>query len=143
MERTGGCACGAIRFEITAPFIGVGACHCTDCQKASGGGPNYVALTPKSALLVTRGEAKLYLRNGDSGAEVARAFCSDCGTPLWGIPAHQPFTTVKLGALDDHSDLTPAIHVYATSAPRWHVIEDGLPSFPKMPPPVPPDQQPA
>jgi hypothetical protein len=143
MERTGGCACGAIRFEITAPFIGVGACHCTDCQKASGGGPNYVALTPKSALLVTRGEAKLYLRNGDSGAEVARAFCSDCGTPLWGIPAHQPFTTVKLGALDDHSDLTPAIHVYAASAPRWHVIEDGLPSFPKMPPPVPPDPQPA
>jgi hypothetical protein len=143
MERTGGCACGAIRFEITAPFIGVGACHCTDCQKASGGGPNYVALTPKSALVVTRGEAKLYLRNGDSGAEVARAFCSDCGTPLWGIPAHQPFTTVKLGALDDHSDLTPAIHVYAASAPRWHVIEDGLPSFPKMPPPVPPDQQPA
>src|SRR4029077_10171105 len=58
MERTGGCACGAIRFEITAPFIGVGACHCTDCQKASGGGPNYVALTPKGARVVTKGEEK-------------------------------------------------------------------------------------
>jgi hypothetical protein len=138
MERAGGCACGAIRFEITAPFLGIGACHCTDCQKSSGGGPNYVALTPKSALVVTKGEAKLYRSKGDSGAEVARAFCSDCGTPLWSDPAHQPFTTVKLGALDDNSDLTPAIHVYVASAPRWHVIEDGLASFPKMPPPMPP-----
>lgn len=138
MERAGGCACGAIRFEITAPFIGVGACHCTDCQKISGGGPNYVALTPKGALAVTKGEVKLYHRSGDSGGKVARAFCSDCGTPLWAIPEQQPFTTVKLGALDDNSDLAPAIHVYAASAPRWHAIDDGLPCFPKMPPPMPP-----
>jgi hypothetical protein len=48
-DRTGGCACGAIRFKITAPLMGVGVCHCTDCQKASGGGPNYVALAPKTA----------------------------------------------------------------------------------------------
>ena len=47
-DRTGGCACGAIRFKITAPLMGVGVCHCTDCQKASGGGPNYVALAPKT-----------------------------------------------------------------------------------------------
>jgi hypothetical protein len=137
MERMGGCACGAIRFKITSPFLGIGACHCTDCQKASGGGANYVALTPKSALVVVKGEAKLYRSHGDSGAEVARAFCADCGTQLWSIPAHEPFMTVKLGALDDNSDLTPSMHIYVASAPGWHVIEDGLPSFPKMPPPMP------
>jgi hypothetical protein len=137
MERMGGCACGAIRFEITSPFLGIGACHCTNCQKASGGGPNYVALAPKSALVVTKGETKLYRCHGDSGAEVARAFCADCGTPLWGIPAHEPFMTVKLGALDDNSDLAPSLHIYVASAPRWHIIEDNLPCFPKMPPPMP------
>ncbi len=138
MERTGGCACGAIRFKISAPFIGIGACHCRDCQKASGGGPNYVGLAPKDALVVTKGEAKLFRSKGGSGAEVARAFCADCGTPMWSIPAHEPFTPVKLGALDDNADLSPGMHIYVASAPSWHAIEDGVPTFPKMPPPMPP-----
>ncbi len=139
MERNGGCACGAIRFKIISPFLGVGACHCTDCQKASGGGPNYVALAPKGALAATKGEARLYRSTGDSGAEVARAFCSDCGTPLWSVPAHEPFLTVKLGALDDNSDLAPGIHIYVASAPSWHAIDHRLPCFAKMPPPMPPE----
>jgi hypothetical protein len=137
MERTGGCACGAIRFKIIAPFMGVGACHCTDCQKASGGGPNYVGLTPRDALVVTKGEAKLFRSKGDNGADVARAFCAHCGTPLWSIPSHQPFTPVKLGALDDRSDLSPGMHIFVASAPSWHAIESGVPVFQKMPPPMP------
>ena len=135
-ERNGGCACGAIRFRLTGPLLGVGACHCTECQKLSGGGPNYVALAPASALTVTKGRAKVYVRQGDSGAEVGRAFCPDCGAPLWSNPVHEPFITVKLGALDDASDLAPAMHIYVSSAPPWHAIPEGLPSFPKMPPPI-------
>ena len=69
-ERTGGCACGAVRFKVTGPFMGVGVCHCTDCQKASGGGPNYVALAPNDGFEVTKGEAKIYRSKGDSGGDV-------------------------------------------------------------------------
>ncbi len=134
MDRTGGCACGAIRFNITAPFLGVGTCHCTNCQKASGGGPNYVALTPKDALDVIQGEPTLFETTGDSGAVVNRAFCGTCGTPLWGVPTHEPFLTVKLGALDDSADLEPQIQIYVSSAPEWHAINDEFPKFPKMPP---------
>lgn len=137
MERHGGCACGAIRFKVTAPFLGIGACHCTDCQKTSGGGPNYVALTPVAALCLIKGEPKVYHSKGDSGADVGRAFCADCGAPLWSVPADAPFITVKLGALDERADLSPQMHVYVASAPRWHAIPDGLPAFPKMPPPMP------
>jgi hypothetical protein len=137
MDHTGGCACGAIRFKITEPFIGIGACHCLDCQKASGGGPNYVALTPKNAFVVTKGAAKLHRSTGDSGSEVARAFCGDCGTPLWSVPAHEPFMPIKLGALDNNAELVAGMHIYVASAPRWHVIEDGVPTFAKMPPPMP------
>ena len=136
MERDGGCACGAVRFKVTAPFLGVGVCHCTDCQKASGGPPNYVALAPVSAFQVTKGEARMYRREGGSGAEVARAFCADCGTPLWSIPGHEPFIPVKLGALDDNADLTPNLHLYASSAAPWHLMHDDLPIFPRMPPPM-------
>jgi len=137
-DRTGGCACGAIRFRITAPFMGVGVCHCTDCQKASGGAPNYVALAPTTALEVTKGEARVYFSKGDSGEDVGRAFCPDCGAPLWSLPPNAPFLTVKLGALDENADLTPSLHLYTASAPPWHLMHDGVPAFPKSPPFAPP-----
>ncbi len=137
MERNGGCSCGAVRFTVTAPFLAVGACHCTDCQKAAGGGPNYVALAPASAFAVTQGQPRLYRSERDGGGEVSRAFCPDCGTPLWSIPVDAPFIPVKLGAFDDYSDLSPAMHIYVSSAPHWHSVPPDLPSFPKMPPPLP------
>jgi hypothetical protein len=137
-ERTGGCACGAVRFKVTGPFMGVGVYHCTDCQKASGGGPNYVALAPNDSFEVTKGEAKIYRSKGDSGGEVRRAFCAECGTPLWSLPPGAPFTPIKLGALDDSSDLTPMLHLYTSSAPPWHLMHQGIPTFPKAPPGPPP-----
>jgi hypothetical protein len=136
-DRTGGCACGAIRFKIGAPLMGVGVCHCTDCQKASGGAPNYVALTPTTGFEVTKGEAKVFFSKSDSGQDAGRAFCAECGTPLWSAPPAAPFTAVKLGALDDHSDLSATLHLYVSSAPPWHLMHDGLPQFPKMPPTAP------
>jgi hypothetical protein len=137
-DLTGGCACGAIRFKITAPLMGVGVCHCADCQKASGGPPNYVALAPKEGFEVTKGEAKVYVSKGDSGADARRAFCPECGSPLWSEPDQAPFNPVKLGALDDNSALAPMMHIYTSSAKPWHLMHDGLPTFPKMPPSPPP-----
>jgi hypothetical protein len=138
-ELTGGCACGAVRFEITAPLMGFGVCHCLDCQKAAGGGPAYVALAPKMAFAVTKGEAKIYSSKADSGEEVGRAFCADCGTPLWSVPGSMtPFYPVKVGALDDPSGVIPAVHLYTDSAQPWHLMHEGLPRFPKMPPMGPP-----
>lgn len=133
-EMTGGCACGAIRFKITAPFIATGACHCTDCQKASGGGPNYVGLAPKDAFVVTKGKAKLYVTKSDNGTDATRAFCPDCGTPLWSELANAPLIPVKVGALDDGTGLAPKMHIYVSSAPSWHHVTEGAPVFPKMPP---------
>lgn len=137
MERQGGCKCGAVRFAIVAPLLSVGACHCSDCRKLSGGGPNYVALVLASALKIVRGQPSIFQSKGDSGANICRAFCAECGTPLWSVPAKEPFLTVKLGALDDDSDLAPQMHIYTASAPPWHLIPLDLPSFPNMPPPLP------
>ena len=134
MERTGSCACGAIRFKVTAPFIGSGVCHCTDCQKASGGGPNYVALVPRGAITLLSGTPKRFQKAGDSGLPATRLFCGDCGTPLWSEPAEMPFVPVKLGALDDSSGLEPQMQIYTSSAPAWHRLRDDIPSFEKSPP---------
>jgi hypothetical protein len=135
----GGCACGAVRFKLSAPAMGVGVCHCLDCQKSSGGGPNYVALFPRDAFMLTKGEAKVYETKGDSGADIGRAFCPGCGTPLWSIPGPgTPFYPVKLGALDDASGYMPSLHLYTDSAQPWHLMHEGLPKFPKAPTMAPP-----
>ena len=134
MYREGGCACGAIRFSIDAAPLGTGACHCTQCQKFSGGGPNYVALLPKGALTVLKGQPKFYCASGDSGGAVGRAFCADCGAHLWSIPEHAPFMPVKVGAFDELADLGPKMHIYTASAPSWHPAPGDLPAFAKMPP---------
>lgn len=134
MRRTGGCACGAIRFEVTGDFLGTGSCHCTDCQKASGGAPNYVAMVPRGALRLLSGNPRIFEREGDSGAVATRAFCGDCGTPLWSIPAGLPFIPIKFGAFDDCRDFALGMQIYVASAPPWHPIDAARPAFAKMPP---------
>ncbi|MFK7965404.1 MAG: GFA family protein [Burkholderiaceae bacterium] len=133
-KRLGGCACGAIRFVINAPVKDVGVCHCKDCQKASGGPPNYVALVPTHAFEVTQGEPAQYKSEAESGRQAIRVFCSNCGSPLWSVAPLMPFTPIKLGALDDSSDLRPGVHLYTASAASWHFRDEDLPSFEKMPP---------
>lgn len=133
-EITGGCACGKVRIKISQPFMGVAVCHCLDCQKSSGGGPSYMVLVPRNGFEVTQGEATTYASLGDSGAEVSRTFCANCGTPLWSVPPNAPFYPVKVGALDDSSALQPSLHLYTDSAQPWHLMHEGVPRVPKMPP---------
>lgn len=134
MKRSGGCACGAIRFEVNEPFMGVGSCHCTDCQKARGGAPSYVALAPKEGFKLISGNPAHYDKIADSGATASRVFCRDCGTPLWSTPENLPFMPISLGAFDDATGLAPEMHIFVSSAPDWHRMDESKPCFAKMPP---------
>lgn len=137
-DRTGGCACGAIRVQDHRTADGRRRLPLHRLPEGLGRPPNYVALAPTAAFEVTNGEAKVYYSKGDSGQDAGRAFCPECGTPLWSLAAGAPFTPVKLGALDEHADLSPTLHLYVSSAPPWHLMHDSLPQFPKMPPFAPP-----
>ena len=137
----GGCFCGAVRFKVDAPLMGVGVCHCADCQKAGGGAPNYVALALKAGFEVTQGEPRRYASPGGSGAEVTRVFCGTCGSPLWSELADAPYNPVKLGAFDDAGGLSPNLHLFTASAPAWHLMHEGVPRFETAPPSPPPAAQ--
>ena len=136
----GGCACGAVRFRITGDLIGSGACHCRACQYAAGGAPTYVVLAPLDGFKITKGTPKVHVSKGDSGGDVGRAFCAECGTPIYSsLPGGNPdFVPVKVGALDDPSGHGPQIHLYVEAAQPWHQMHPGLPQFARMPPMDPP-----
>ena len=56
---TGGCACGAIRYECSAEPIMMFKCHCRDCQQVTGGGFVAGLLVPASAFRSDEGATAL------------------------------------------------------------------------------------
>ena len=132
---TGGCCCGAIRYECTADPVLIANCCCTDCQKTSGGQMSCNVAVPSDGFRISRGTTKTHVTTGESGNPVTRHFCGDCGSPIYSAPAIMPGVTIyKVGTLDDPSWAKPQMTIYAASAPPWASLPADVPRFPKMPP---------
>jgi len=132
MKVTGGCLCGAVRYELNAPMLFGGFCYCNDCRKATGSHSASMGV-PLDALTVT-GETRDYSRPGDSGGTVTRKFCPQCGSGVYSSGSRPGVVMLKAGTLDDPENFKPMASVYASRAPSWDKPRDGLPAFPEMPP---------
>ncbi|MBI2969517.1 MAG: GFA family protein [Gammaproteobacteria bacterium] len=131
---SGGCRCGAVRYECSAEPVRVVHCFCTDCQKLTGTQMSTNVIVPDPAFRVTRGEAACFDTVGDSGNKVHRFFCRACGASLWSKPeVIAGVTIIKAGSMDDSSWIQPGASIYLDSAPKWGVIPEGIGRFPKMP----------
>src|SRR5262245_51991636 len=86
---TGGCFCGAIRYEADTEPLMMVACHCRDCQKSIGGA-YFPAVAVPATVLRVQGDPRTYAAKGDSGSTVTRAFCGQCGTSLWAWTSMMP-----------------------------------------------------
>jgi hypothetical protein len=134
--RDGGCACGAVRYEISAEPVFQVACHCRACQYASGGAPTLAMIVPKDALKITKGEPRFYWSTGDSGAKVGRGFCESCGSPLYSLPeANTAIAVIKVGSLDDPSAFQVQADIWTSAAQPWHRLHEGAARFDKTPAP--------
>ena len=130
---TGGCMCGAVRYECSAEPVMTGNCHCRDCQRASGGAFVSALAVPRNALKIT-GEVKYYDVKGDSGNTVSRGFCPNCGARLFGRPAVvSDLIVIMAGSLDDPSWYKLGMDFYTASAQPWAHMNPDLPKFPQMP----------
>lgn len=132
---TGGCLCGAVRYEsASAPVLG-GHCHCVDCRKSSGSGHCSHLGVPLDALTVT-GEMRFFDKPADSGNVVSRGFCPTCGAPVYSTNTGLAgMALVRASSLDDPEVFQPRMVVYASRAPSWDKTDPDLPAFPEMPPP--------
>lgn len=129
----GGCLCGAVRYESAAEPVLTGHCQCVDCRKSSGSGHCTHAAVPAAGFVVA-GAVKLYDRPADSGNLVSRAFCPECGAPLFSRNAGIPgMVFVRASSLDDPEILSPGMVVYASRAVSWDRIGGELPTFATMP----------
>lgn len=131
---TGGCACGAIRFEIADEPLFQNHCQCLDCQHKSGTGHGSYLTFPHHGVKQT-GDAKLWDMVGDSGNVKTRAFCPTCGSPVYMTFAAMPDVfTIHAASLDDPSRYRPQVVTYAVRSQAWDHLDPALPRFDKMPP---------
>ena len=131
---SGGCACGAIHYEIAADPIMAGHCQCRDCQRSSGTGHGSFLAFPEGAAKIS-GTAKYYDVKADSGNTASRGFCPNCGSPVLAKTSGFPdMVAVTAASLDDPSKFKPGFLTYTDRAHAWDLHDSSLPHFPRMPP---------
>jgi hypothetical protein len=131
---TGGCACGAIRYEISGEPVVMNDCQCRQCQRESGTG-HASHLTFPSTTVKVQGEAQHWDMVGDNGTVKTRAFCPTCGSPVYmTFPDMPDFFVVRAGSLDDPDRYKPQMVFWSAGGYAWDHIDPALPSLDKMPP---------
>jgi len=126
----GGCLCGAVRFEITAPLLSAGYCHCTHCQRRTGTGSSANGRVPRAGFRLLQGQEQLRSFKPPTG--VPKLFCATCGSALFsGDPPTDEEVAVRLGALDRDPGIRPHYRQFVDSAAPWEQVpEDALMRYP-------------
>jgi hypothetical protein len=124
---TGGCGCGAVRFEITEPLVAAFYCHCTRCQRRTGTSSAASARVVPGSFRVVAGDE--HLRRWEPEGGFAKVFCGACGSALFAQSPDDPdVVAVRLGAVDGDPGVRPSYRQFVAYAAPWEPIpEDGLP----------------
>lgn len=131
MYWTGGCLCGALRFEAEGEPMDVASCHCINCRKMSGSAfATFVVFHPQKWKWI-QGEPDTYAATED----LVRGFCRDCGSPVssWRISERDKWIIAWAGALDNAERLVPRHHIFAKDELPWLRLDDGLPRYDRFP----------
>ena len=125
----GSCQCGGVQFELQGEFMNMTFCHCTTCQKLSGGIGTANGRVRTEAIRILAGEELVRTYQPDEGS--AKTFCSACGANLFGGGwPESEHSSVRLSAIDTPFDGGPGSHLYVRSFPPWTTLpDDGLERF--------------
>lgn len=128
LPLVGGCMCGALRYDVSAPPLMIYNCHCTNCQKISGSAFNTSVIVTEASFRFTRGEPASVEWTSDRGTTRYGLFCGACGSRI--VNGGKPSTGVyslRGGTLDDTRWLQPVGDTYTRSAQPWvQFVEGGL-----------------
>lgn len=125
-ERTGGCACGAVRYRARGPIEFAFQCHCRKCQRATGGG-HASAFAVKREDLELSGEIRQYEQSSDSGAATFSGFCPNCGSPLLSWTTRFPERLyIHAATLDEPAGFRPEFVVFEEAAQPWDQVSPEL-----------------
>ena len=128
-----GCTCHSIRFQFSGEPLTCYACHCTDCQTATGSAFALSMIVHKKDVEVLEGAPEmndLYV----GGMPVKRHHCAQCGTALWySSDSYPDILALKPGVFEDNTWFKPVAHLWTRSAQPWMKLDDDLPKYEKQP----------
>lgn len=129
-ERTGGCACGHLRYAVTGEALIIHCCHCTHCQRETGSAFATNFLVEADRVLFD-GETETVPTPSASGKGQRIVRCPKCRVA---VSSHYPgggdeFHFLRIGTMDERADLAPDVHIYTSTKQPWVVIPDDVPSF--------------
>jgi hypothetical protein len=130
---TGGCLCGALRYEATAEPVHAGFCYCADCRKASGSG--FIPFMGfKAEQLTISGATRQSHVKSFRGGTATRNHCAQCGSLVFGgIHGESDEHTIYAGSLDDPARFKPTIALFVRDRPAWAAVRCELIEFETMP----------
>lgn len=135
MHIDGACHCGRIVYEAEIDPDKVVICHCTDCQTISGA-PFRVNVPVLTQNFHLTGEPRVYIKRGDSGAEIATAFCGHCGAAMYSSKRDNPtYFNLRLGAVKQRAQLPPKMQGFCRSALPWAIDITAVRRLPNPPAP--------
>lgn len=134
-ELRGGCGCGAVRFAVSEPPTFASYCHCTRCQRRTGGAWSAQARVAPGSFRITAGGSTIGVWAPEGGFE--KCFCRACGSALFSrSPSDPTIVAVRLSAFDDDPGVLPSFRQFVAYAAPWEPIpDDGLPRFDEARPP--------
>ncbi|MGY8872959.1 MAG: GFA family protein [Pseudomonadales bacterium] len=124
-NTTGGCLCGAVRYEITGPLRDVVNCHCSMCQKLHGNFGSHTKAR-KADIRITHNDGLAWYKT--SGI-AQRGFCQKCGSSLFWEPFNVDSTGILAGSLDGPVGLKTMGHIFVSEKPDFYEITDDNPQF--------------
>ena len=112
-KRSGQCLCGVVTFSAETSES-ITACHCTQCQRWTGGGPYFSVLVTD---LEMQGEDRILAHHASGWGE--RGVCGACGSTLYWRMQDRPYSNLAVGLLDDQSGLTVTSEIFVDYRPEW------------------------
>ncbi len=127
----GSCLCGKVRYKYNGDINEIAMCHCSQCRKAQGGAfaTNSPIETEKLAFI-----GKEYIKEFQSSDMKVRAFCANCGSPLYSARKDLPgICRLRLGSVETAFTCEAKYHIYSGSKALWYEIQDEYPQFNELP----------
>ena len=131
MDLEGGCACGRVRYRLTAPPLIVHACHCRDCQRLSGSAFALNIWIERGCVEANDASPPSAEVPAGSGRPQQIFYCPSCTTHLWSRYHAAPGDTVLLraGTLDRPEAVAPDVHIFTRSKAPWLELPKGARVF--------------
>jgi hypothetical protein len=127
--REGGCACGEVRYRLTADPLFVHCCHCLNCQRQTGSAFVINLLIEADHVELLTGEPEPVDVPRDDGSAQRIFRCPSCQVAVFSEYGWPELRFVRGGTLDEPSAVTPDVHIYTKSKVPWVTLPDGTPAF--------------